>query len=262
VTDPPPQGEEDLVDAARTAPQRLRALLAFGGAVQPPTATAPAAAVAAAAPPTFKRFDVAARSRYVDSILNDSDRFDFLRPAQQGFAGGRWSHSFVRDGKTFRVAADLGDARKGTLTIISPAAPGNAFGGANATFCNFNVSFCFHEAYGGPCLQFLGGSEHTANQLVDLLTQTWKTLTPQQAAKIANLGGFVIAGKKATGHGHVVFLLEGSDEGGNPAKIRAFHVGGGLPRKRTVDDIWGTLNGVHFVTPHETFNEFVANGGQ
>jgi hypothetical protein len=210
-----------------------------------------------------ERFSIERRRKYVDSILQDPEKFNFLRKASQAWDGDRWSHAFIgEDGKTHRVSASWHDAKQGVLTIVSPTAAGKPFGEQMETFCNFNVSFCYHQAYGGPCLQFLNGTEHTANKLVDLLTAEWKNVTPAQAARIANAGGFVIAGKKETGHGHVVFLLEGSDESGDPRGINTFHVGGGLPRLRTIDDIWhGAAGEVHYVVPPDTFAEFTAAGG-
>jgi hypothetical protein len=258
--DGPPAGEEELVDAAIGGPADAAddADAREGGTGM--GALFVAAKSAAAAAPRI--FDTASRKKYVESVLNDTDRFDFLRPARQDWIEGNWWHSFEKDGKTFRVAAGWGDTKAGRLTIVRGTKAGSAFSSGKATFCNFNVSYCFHEAYGGPCLQFMDGKEHSANDLIDLLSTRWKNLTPAQAAQIANEGGFVIAGKKATGHGHVVFLLEDSDPGGNPAKINTFHVGGGLPRKRTVADIWGSLEGVHFVTPPDTFSAFQPAPGQ
>lgn len=253
-----PAGEEDLVDAAvggggdvvAGGDVDLRDVGALGGFADADLGGAPENAELAAAAPQV--FNAAKRTAYVDSILKNTDRFDFLCPARQAWDGGDWWHSFERNGKIFRVAASWARTKDGTLSITQPTREGKAFSSGRATFCNFNVSYCFHEAYGGPCLQFANGSEHSANQLIDLLTAEWKNVSAAEAARIANKGGFVIAGRKASPHGHVVFLLEGSDEGGDPAKINAFHVGGGEPRKRTVANIWGSAK-VEYVTPPATF---------
>jgi hypothetical protein len=204
-----------------------------------------------------ERFAAGRREAYVQSILLDPDRKNFLRPATQSWDGA-WMHSFVGDGgRTFRVGADWAKTKKGDLVITSPTRAGNLYSGEHATFCNFNVSYCYHEAYGGPCLQFMDGREWTANALVDELSRKWVLVTAAQAARIANAGGFVIAGKKETGHGHVVFLLGGSDEAGHPDGIRAFHVGSGEPRIRTVGGIWGAgTNLVRYVVDPATHAEW------
>jgi hypothetical protein len=196
-------------------------------------------------------FNVQRRRAYVNSVLQNRDKFNFLRPARQAWDDGRWLHSFEDGGQTFRVAASWNEATKGNFVIVSPTRPGGAFDSEKATFCNFNITFCYHEAYGGPSLQFMDGEEHSANRLVDKLQRRWKVVDSATAARIANAGGFVIAGRKATGHGHVVFLLEGSDPGGDPSRIRTFHVGGGVPRERTVTDIWSAPP--VYVTPPDTF---------
>lgn len=196
-------------------------------------------------------FNVERRRAYVNSVLNDRDKFNFMRPARQAWDGGRWLHSFEDGGQSLRVAASWAEAKKGNFVIVSGTKPGGAFDSALATFCNFNITFCYHEAYGGPSLQFMDGEEHSANRLVDKLQQRWKVVDSATAARIANAGGFVIAGRKATGHGHVVFLLEGSDPGGDPSRIKTFHVGGGMPRERTITNIWSAPP--VYVTPPETF---------
>lgn len=205
-------------------------------------------------------FNVERRRAYVNSVLQNRDKFNFLRPAQQSWDGGRWLHSFTDDdGQTFRVAADWSQTKLGNFVIASATKPGAPFGGARATFCNFNVTYCYHEAYGGPSLQFLGGQERSANELVDLLGDKWKVLDAGTAARIANAGGFVIAGKQASPNGHVVFLLEGSDPGGDPHSIKTFHVGGGLPRERTIASIWSSAP--LYVTPPDTFKAWAAAQG-
>jgi hypothetical protein len=160
------------------------------------------------------------------------------------------------------VGARWKAAEDGDFEIVVPTKAGKPFDSDRATFCNFNVSFCYHQVYGGPCLQFMDNREHSANDLVDALTARWKNVAAGEAARIANAGGFVIAAKKAHPHGHVVFLLEDSDEGGDPSRINTFHVGGGVPRLRTIRDIWGSgAATVHYVVPPDTFAEFVAAGG-
>lgn len=208
------------------------------------------------------RFSVGRRRKYVESVMKDRDKFNFFRPAQQDWESGKWLHSFQdEDGATFRVGASWAKANDGDFVIVSPTAPGKAFGSPRATFCNFNVSFCYHQAYGGPCLQFLHDTEHSANDLVDMLTKEWKSVPAAEAARIANAGGFVIAGKKDSPHGHVVFLLENSSESGDPAGIKTFHVGGGVPRERTIANIWNNPSTVHYVVPPDTFAEWKAAGG-
>lgn len=208
------------------------------------------------------RFSIERRRKYVDSVMKNPDKFNFFRPAQQAWDGGVWLHSYQdENGATFRVGASWAATHQGEFEIMVPTKPGNAFNSPRATFCNFNVSFCYHQAYGGPCLQFLHNTEHSANDLVDMLTHEWKNVTAAEAARIANAGGFVIAGKKDSPHGHVVFLLEGSSETGEPSAIKVFHVGGGLPRERTIANIWNNPASVHYVTPPDTFAEFKAAVG-
>jgi hypothetical protein len=207
------------------------------------------------------RFSVDRRRKYVESILKDPEKFNFLKPGHSAWNDGVWLHSFDDAQGTSRVGANWAAVQKGNLTIVAPTHPGSTFSSPRDTFCNFNVSFCYHQAYGGPCLQFLHNREHSANDMVDMLTHDWKNVSAGQAARIANAGGFVIAAKKAQPHGHVVFLLENSDEGGNATGIKTFHVGGGPPRERTVADIWGSDALVHYVVPPDTFAEFEAAGG-
>jgi hypothetical protein len=172
-----------------------------------------------------KRFNLEARTRYVRSILDDRDAKNFLRKSAQAWGSDRWIHGFQEDGRFFRVSADWSDAQNGKLTITSGTEEIGAqkfkqvFPERADTFCNFNVSFCYVQAYGGPNLQDTNGSaaggERNANTMVDVLRQKWRAVTPGTAARIANAGGFVFVGKKASGHGHVMFLLEGSDESGD-----------------------------------------------
>lgn len=208
------------------------------------------------------RFSVTRRRVYVDSVKDDVDKFNFFRPSQQGWDGDAWFHSFQDDqGRTFRVAAGWKDARNGDYMIVSHTTPGTAFSSAAATFCNFNVSFCYHQAYGGPCLQYLNGAEHSANDMIDILTGEWQTVTAALAARIANAGGFVLAGKKKEPIGHVLFLLEGSDEGGNAARVNVFHVGEGLPRETTIAHVWADTATVRYLVPPDTYQEFLSAEG-
>lgn len=202
-------------------------------------------------------FNVERRREYVNTVAPGTDKYNFMRPARQGWNKGIWFHSYEDGGKTFRVGTSWAEAKKGNFVIVSATQPGAAFTTENATFCNFNVTFCYHEAYGGESLQFMDGEEHSANALVDKLKQRWEVIDAATAARIANAGGFVIAGRKATGHGHVVFLLEGSDPAGDPSRINTFHVGGGLPRERTITDIWKSSAPV-YVTPPATLSAWKA----
>jgi LysM repeat protein len=242
---------------------RTPPLAVLEGAIAPPPPPEPEPAPAAASTGLSpKHFDVQRRRDYVSFILESPDRTNFLKPATQTWEGGKWLHAFSESGKTFRVGADWGAAKRGDLVIVSPTAAGKDFTTPRATFCNFNITFCYHRAYGGPSLQFLGGKERSANELIDMLRRDWKEVPAAQAAKIANAGGFVVAGKKASPNGHVVFLLEKSDERGDPAGIRTFHVGSGVPRVRTIANIWGSGSGsVTYVVPPEAFLAWTADGG-
>lgn len=215
-----------------------------------------------------KRFNIGRRTAYVNSILKDDDAFNFMRKSAQAWGTDRWIHGFQKDGKFFKVAADWSDAQNGKLRItdatdeISATKFKQIFPERADTFCNFNVSFCYVQAYGGVNLQDTNGSaaggERSANTMVDVLRTKWREVTPGTAAQIANAGGFVFVGKKASGHGHVMFLLEGSDPGGDFEEIRVFHVGSGEPRIRTVASTWVAPEGIHFLVDHPTFNEWVA----
>lgn len=215
-----------------------------------------------------KRFNVARRSAYVDSILDNDAARNFLRKSAQAWGTDRWIHGYKENGEFFRVSADWSDAQNGKLTMtsgveeISAQKYAQTFPERADTFCNFNVSFCYVQAYGGLNLQDTNGSaaggERNANTMVDVLRQKWREVTPGTAARIANAGGFVFVGKKASGHGHVMFLLEDSDEGGDLDGIRCFHVGAGIPRIRSVADTWVSPSGIHFLVDHPTFNEWVA----
>jgi len=199
-------------------------------------------------------FRTQARGEYVEWVLNDADRKNFLRPAQQAWDAGQWIHGVVTDGgQTVRVAADWAAAKRGELRIVTPTHAAAPLPGHAATFCNFNITFCYTRAYGGPSLQFMDGREWSANELVEALSVRWSLVGAAEAARIANAGGFVIAGKQAPGHGHVVFLLEDSDETGDPMGIRAFHAGAGEPRIRQVGNIWNAQGiGVRYIVPPAT----------
>ncbi len=86
----------------------------------------------------------------MNSVLNDPDKFNFMRPARQAWDNGKWIYSFEDGGQTKRVAASWAEAKKGNFVIVSGTKPGAAFNSEKATSCNFNITFCYHEAYGGP----------------------------------------------------------------------------------------------------------------
>lgn len=214
-----------------------------------------------------KRFNVQRRTAYVDSILS-GDAFNFMRKSAQAWGTDRWIHGFEKDGRFFCVSADWSDAQNGRLRItggteeISASKFKQVFPERADTYCNFNVSFCYVQAYGGVNLQDTNGAaaggERSANTMVDVLRKQWRAVTPGTAARIANAGGFVFVGKKASGHGHVMFLLEGSDPGGDLERIRCFHVGSGEPRKRTIASTWVSPDDIHFLVDHPTFNEWTS----
>lgn len=222
----------------------------------------------AAAGLSDQRFSVQRRRAYVDSILQNADAFNFMRKSAQAWGSDRWIHGFQKDGRFFQVSADWSDAQNGSLRITGPTEEIGAgkfkqvFPERADTFCNFSVSFCYMQAYGGANLQDTNGSaaggERNANVMVDVLRKQWREVTPGIAAQIANAGGFVFVGKKASGHGHVMFLLEDSDPGGDLEEIRCFHVGSGEPRIRTIASTWVSPEGIHFLVDHPTFNEWVA----
>ena len=241
-----------------------------------PQVTPPPAGLSAA------RFNVAARRKYVDSILKEvdggpGDRYSFLRAARAGWGtGGLYLHGYKDGTKYYQVGVDFKHFKTtGLIKIkrpteeITPAQYTAAYTGANQTYCNFNVSFCNLEAYGGINLQDLNGiakdGEQSANMLVDWLIAHWKEVTVPTAARIANAGGLVVAGKKEASHsGHVTFLMEGSDEGGDLKKVRCFNVGGSLPALTVIKGgAWNSADAslVRFFTPPETLAEWTAAGG-
>src|SRR6516165_6787230 len=71
-------------------------------------------------------------------------------------------------------------------------------GAETSTYCNFNVSYCYQQAYGGKNLQDSNGmkvgGERSANELCDYLRSAseWQQISASEAARIANAGGFVI----------------------------------------------------------------------
>jgi len=228
------------------------------------------------------RFNVAARRKYVDSILKEvaggpGDRYNFLRAARAGWGtDGLYLHGYKDGTKYYQVGIDYKHWKNaGLIKIklpteeITPAQYTAVYTGGNQTYCNFNVSFCNIEAYGGINLQDLNGiakgGEQSANMLVDWLIAHWKEVPVATAARIANAGGLVVAGKKEPGDasGHVTFLLEGSDEGGDLKKVRCFNVGKGLPTLTAIKGAWGSADAslVRFFTPPETLAEWTAAGG-
>ena len=230
-----------------------------------------------------QRFNVAARRKYIDSILKEvngapGDRYAFLRPARAGWGtSGLYLHGYIDGTKYYQVGIDFKHFKKnGTMKVTRPTAEITAadytttYGtGKNQTYCNFNVSFCHIEAYGGGNLQDTNGLEKdgelSANGLVGWLESNWKQVPVGTAARIANAGGFVVAGKKEPEpkSGHVTFLVEGSDEGGDLYKVRCFNVGGSLPALTAIKGAWNSADAslVRFFTSPETLAEWNAAGG-
>lgn len=225
----------------------------------------------AAEPTEFSNahFNDQRREEYVESILNDQDRFNFLRQSRQDWSAGLWTHAY-RDGEQhYRVAADWKESqRNGVLVIrkrterISPKTFDQEFGGAGAaTYCNFNVSYCYVQAYGGVNLQDPDGlgpkGERSANMLVDYFRAHWREVEAEEAAGIANAGGFVVAAwKNPSGHGHVMPLTSGCDATQGALGLRCFHVGSGAPRRATVGAIFGKGATVEYFVDRATQDEW------
>lgn len=243
-------------------------------------APAPAPAPAPVAGLSAARFNAAARQKYIDSILKESNggpghRYNFFRKSRQNWVGTpkAWVHGYKGDdGKLYEVGIDWFASKDGAFTVTKPTqsiteahynttypqfdAEGDPIN--ESTYCNFNVSFCYQQAYGGQNLQDTNGrtagGELSANGLVDWLAANWKQVPAATAARIANQGGFVVAGKKEVGKsGHVAFLVEGSDETGTLNKLRCFNVGGSLPKVTVISTgAWNSTDALavrYFVDP-------------
>ena len=216
-------------------------------------------------------FNTERRTAYVDSICDNPDAFNFLKPSYQTWDSGRWIHGYQEGGNYFAVGVDWETSQlSGKLKIVEPTRKldsvefGRLFSGTErSTYCNFNVSYCYQQAYGGKNLQDSNGTkvggERSANELCGYLrgANEWQQISVYDAARIANAGGFVIvAWQNPSGHGHVLYLLEGCKDTGNTADLRCFHVGGGNPRITTVGDIFGTGKTLLFVTDRETYSQW------
>jgi hypothetical protein len=209
-----------------------------------------------------------------------NDKFNFLRASDQTWGGdGQWIHGYRGDDNNYySVAASWPISRnEGRLEILSPTRAiseqeyVDQFGLVGSfTYCNFNVSYCYCQAYGGFNLQSPQGSsgpELTANALYEFFNANWKEVGARDAAQISNAGGFVAASWfNKSGHGHVVFLVDGSPETDSVGDLRCFHVGSGAPRLTTIRGAFGTRPGVKlFVDPgthDEWFNQRAGAGPQ
>lgn len=117
--------------------------------------------------------------------------------------------------------------------------------------------------------------ELDANGLIDYFNDAkngWTVVNETVAQGVADIGGFVVAGKKASGHGHLVVVMPGGQKASGGynyiwAKDGQEHVAkneGDFPRscstsmggwpgaiskgEKTVLDAWGSLNGYKGVT--------------
>lgn len=224
------------------------------------------------------RFNRERRTEYIDSILkengsNTGDKFNFLRPARQAFSGGRWLHGYTNEsGEHFEVGVSWRISQEdGKLEVVQPTKPLTSnefellFPNHNlSTFCNFNVSYCYQQAYFGQNLQdsngTASGGERSANAMVSFFESQWRQVDGLTAAKIANAGGFVVAAwRNPNGSGHVVFLVEGSPETGVLSDLKCFHVGGGLPRLTTIKGAFGDRQGIKLFVDPETQDEWLSD---
>lgn len=220
------------------------------------------------------RFNKVRRQQYVDSIMNEengapSDEFNFLRASDQTWgSSGRWIHGYRDGGRHFSVAASWPVSRnEGRLEIVEPTRViteqqyEDLFGLVGSfTYCNFNISYCYCQAYSGFNLQSPQGSsgpELTANRLYQFFGDNWKEVRPRDAAQISNAGGFVVASWfNSSGHGHVVFLVDECPETDDINELKCFHVGAGVPRLTTVRGAFGTRPGVKLFVDVETHREW------
>jgi hypothetical protein len=60
------------------------------------------------------RFSIDRRRSYVDSILNDPEKMNFLRPSRQSWDGSRWMHGFSIDGPASSPWQPIGASRRTT----------------------------------------------------------------------------------------------------------------------------------------------------
>ncbi|MBN2055047.1 hypothetical protein JW905_08995 [bacterium] len=64
----------------------------------------------------------------------------------------------------------------------------------------------------------------------------------------------MIAGRRNNhGHGHVVFLIEGCEDAAESGELCCFNVGLGIPKKCSLSTAFGSLNGIKFLTPKQTY---------
>ncbi|HEX8672080.1 MAG TPA: glucosaminidase domain-containing protein [Longimicrobium sp.] len=250
----------------------LKGMPIVGWASTDPRWSAPYAAAAAPSEFSNARFSSARREAYIESVLGDPDKFNFLRQSRQAWGAGTWAHGFVDGGKHFRVSASWKESQNGRLKIVERTTEISAdqfakqFGGAGAaTYCNFNISYCYSQAYGGSNLQDSNGTgaagERSANMLMDFFKAHWRAVETPEAAAIANAGGFVVvAWKNPSGHGHVMFLTDGCDPGGDPDGLNCFHVGSGAPRRATVGKIFKDTKMLRYFVDPATHDEWHSAG--
>jgi uncharacterized protein YgiM (DUF1202 family) len=148
-------------------------------------------------------FNTERRMAYVDSICDNPDAFNFLKPSFQTWNSGKWTHGYQEGAKYFAVSVDWESSQlQGKLKIVESTRQldeaefqGLFSGAEKSTYCNFNVSYCYQQAYGGKNLQDSNGTkvggERSANELCDYLRSAseWQQISVSEAARIANAGG-------------------------------------------------------------------------
>ncbi len=219
-------------------------------------------------------FNTERRSQYIDSILGSADLVFFFSPSEMAWGNGHWYHGAQgTDGLFYDAAIDwVKSQNEGLIVLTRPRTQitkeqfdqrycRDKLG--VSTYCNFNISYCYKQVYGGDYLQDPDGTgpgrERTANILVAMFKQDWKTLTPAEAAQIGNAGGFVVAGwiNPNPGSGHVVFLIEGSDPNATDTDaLCCFHIGGGPPRRTTISGAFGQKSPILLFTDTATYDEW------